>query len=264
MVTASSHPGGVQLRRRSEPLCRTDCGRRPRSPGAVCPGLHRAAVSECGAPESTGTEIDHAGAGRCAGRRFRMRLVRQRVDRRTWQQDGFPGNPFQPVPGHGRAEPAGAPRGLPESRADDPERPAVSSPRSCMPWGWWMCWPNREKASRRYTTTSGVKPAQGTARWRCAACATKFQPIAYAELMRVADIWVDAALRLEAKDLRMMERLVSRQTGKAETRKRQRISCAQRVVCWPGRQPVRSGRGPAQPALPPVCRAPGWLRVRTA
>jgi DSF synthase len=28
---------------------------------------------------------------------------------------------------------------------------------------------------------------------------------------------VDAALRLEAKDLRMMERLVSRQTGKAET-----------------------------------------------
>jgi DSF synthase len=43
------------------------------------------------------------------------------------------------------------------------------------------------------------------------------QPIAHDELMRIAEIWVDAALRLEAKDLRMMERLVSRQTGKAET-----------------------------------------------
>ena len=44
----------------------------------------------------------------------------------------------------------------------------------------------------------------------------EIQPISYAELMRVADIWVDAALRLEAKDLRMMERLVARQTGKAD------------------------------------------------
>jgi DSF synthase len=43
------------------------------------------------------------------------------------------------------------------------------------------------------------------------------QPILHDELMRIAEIWVDAALRLEAKDLRMMERLVSRQTGKAET-----------------------------------------------
>lgn len=43
------------------------------------------------------------------------------------------------------------------------------------------------------------------------------QPIAHDELMRIAEIWVDAALRLEAKDLRMMERLVARQTGKVET-----------------------------------------------
>lgn len=42
----------------------------------------------------------------------------------------------------------------------------------------------------------------------------EIQPISYGELMRITDIWVDAALRLEAKDLRMMERLVSRQTGK--------------------------------------------------
>jgi DSF synthase len=45
----------------------------------------------------------------------------------------------------------------------------------------------------------------------------EIQPISYAELKRVTEIWVDAALRLEAKDLRMMERLVSRQTGRAET-----------------------------------------------
>ena len=44
----------------------------------------------------------------------------------------------------------------------------------------------------------------------------EIQPISYAELMRVTEIWVDAALRLESKDLRMMERLVSRQSGKAE------------------------------------------------
>ena len=42
------------------------------------------------------------------------------------------------------------------------------------------------------------------------------QPISYDELMRITEIWVDAAFRLEPKDLRMMERLVSRQNGKAE------------------------------------------------
>ncbi len=40
------------------------------------------------------------------------------------------------------------------------------------------------------------------------------QPVNYDELLRITEIWVDAALRLESKDLRMMERLVSRQTGK--------------------------------------------------
>lgn len=41
------------------------------------------------------------------------------------------------------------------------------------------------------------------------------QPISHAELIGIVDLWVDAALRLEAKDLRMMERLVSRQNGRA-------------------------------------------------
>jgi DSF synthase len=44
----------------------------------------------------------------------------------------------------------------------------------------------------------------------------ELQPVSRAELIRVTEVWVDAALRLEAKDVRMMERLVSRQTGKAE------------------------------------------------
>jgi len=42
------------------------------------------------------------------------------------------------------------------------------------------------------------------------------QPIAHSELMRIAEIWVDAALCLEPKDLRMVERLVSRQNSKVE------------------------------------------------
>lgn len=43
------------------------------------------------------------------------------------------------------------------------------------------------------------------------------QPIIYDELVRIAELWVDAALRLEVKDLRMMERLVARQDAKSVT-----------------------------------------------
>ncbi len=41
-----------------------------------------------------------------------------------------------------------------------------------------------------------------------------FDPISYEELIGITRIWVDAALRLEPRDIRMMERLVSRQTEK--------------------------------------------------
>ena len=41
------------------------------------------------------------------------------------------------------------------------------------------------------------------------------QPIVYDELVRIAELWVDAALHLETKDLRMMERLVARQNTKS-------------------------------------------------
>lgn len=40
-------------------------------------------------------------------------------------------------------------------------------------------------------------------------------PVSYQELLDITTIWVEAALRLEKRDLRMMERLVSRQNSKA-------------------------------------------------
>lgn len=39
----------------------------------------------------------------------------------------------------------------------------------------------------------------------------RYHPITYRELMDITEIWVDAALKLEPKDLRMMERLVRAQ-----------------------------------------------------
>jgi len=40
-------------------------------------------------------------------------------------------------------------------------------------------------------------------------------PVTYDELEKITNIWVDAALQLGNKDLRMMERLVKRQSAKA-------------------------------------------------
>jgi DSF synthase len=40
--------------------------------------------------------------------------------------------------------------------------------------------------------------------------------ISYKELVDIATVWADAAMKLTSKDLRMMERLVRRQTAKAE------------------------------------------------
>ena len=37
-------------------------------------------------------------------------------------------------------------------------------------------------------------------------------PITYDELLKIVEVWVDAALKLNSRDLRMMERLASRQT----------------------------------------------------
>lgn len=43
----------------------------------------------------------------------------------------------------------------------------------------------------------------------------RIEPVSHEELMDITAIWVDAALRIEQKDLRMMERLIARQGGKA-------------------------------------------------
>ena len=41
--------------------------------------------------------------------------------------------------------------------------------------------------------------------------------IDYAELIDVVEIWVDSALRLNIRDLKLMQRLVSRQNGLGES-----------------------------------------------
>lgn len=40
----------------------------------------------------------------------------------------------------------------------------------------------------------------------------RINPVSYEELMAITEIWVDTALRLQSRDLRMMERLVSKQS----------------------------------------------------
>ena len=42
-----------------------------------------------------------------------------------------------------------------------------------------------------------------------------YNPLTKKELIDAAAIWVETAFKLEAKDLRMMERLVARQSAKA-------------------------------------------------
>jgi DSF synthase len=44
------------------------------------------------------------------------------------------------------------------------------------------------------------------------AAKNRTNPITYRELMDIADIWVSAALRLQPRDLRMMDRLIARQS----------------------------------------------------
>jgi DSF synthase len=49
----------------------------------------------------------------------------------------------------------------------------------------------------------------------------RFHPVTYEELLDITNIWVDAALNLERKDLRMMERLVKAQDKRIEKSARQ-------------------------------------------
>jgi len=56
------------------------------------------------------------------------------------------------------------------------------------------------------------KARNGIAAFRAARKCTN--PLSYEELKEVTKIWVDAALKIRDKDLRMMQRLVNRQTAK--------------------------------------------------
>lgn len=44
----------------------------------------------------------------------------------------------------------------------------------------------------------------------------RIEAVTYEELLDITEVWVDAAMHVEAKDLRMMERLIVRQGGKQE------------------------------------------------
>jgi DSF synthase len=50
-------------------------------------------------------------------------------------------------------------------------------------------------------------------------CRRHTNPISYEELMKITEVWVDAALRLQEKDLKMMGRLVRSQIRQQEARK---------------------------------------------
>lgn len=60
------------------------------------------------------------------------------------------------------------------------------------------------------------------------------QPVTRQELLAITEIWVDAALRIEAKDLRMMERLASRQGGKIAAGKPEGAASTAAQACLAG------------------------------
>ena len=47
-------------------------------------------------------------------------------------------------------------------------------------------------------------------------CRQHFQPVTYEELLNITTVWVNAALRLEERDLKLMSRLVSSQTKRVK------------------------------------------------
>jgi DSF synthase len=48
------------------------------------------------------------------------------------------------------------------------------------------------------------------------ACRQHFQPVSYEELLDITNVWVNAALRLEERDLKLMSRLVSSQNKRVK------------------------------------------------
>lgn len=64
----------------------------------------------------------------------------------------------------------------------------------------------------------------------------EFQPVSHAEMRNVVAVWVDAALLLENRDLRMMARLVRAQDRLLETRSRDDAMID--AICAPGEEVV--------------------------
>lgn len=56
------------------------------------------------------------------------------------------------------------------------------------------------------------------------------QPISHEEIRRVTELWVEAAMRIEQKDLRMMERLIARQGGKPGTAEAESVAAGARLA----------------------------------
>ena len=56
------------------------------------------------------------------------------------------------------------------------------------------------------------------------------EPISHEQIFKITEVWVDAALRIEAKDLRMMERLVAKQGSKAPPADRESVEPDARLV----------------------------------
>ncbi len=57
----------------------------------------------------------------------------------------------------------------------------------------------------------------------------RFEPIEYIELLDIVNIWADAALGLEEKDIKMMKKLVKTQSSKSEKMLRLRTKQDRRI-----------------------------------
>ena len=69
-----------------------------------------------------------------------------------------------------------------------------------------------ERAIYRYIAEEGKRRNGHRALREAMKC---YNPVTYEELMQIATVWVDAALRLNDRDLRVMQRLVMRQSMKS-------------------------------------------------
>ena len=122
-------PGHLEPGRRPRAVYQADP--RPCRKGAprLCLRLHRRDLPE---PDQDGAAAPHhrAGSGRRPGRRVRTRPDQRRDHRRARQQAGPAGSAVQPVPGHGRLQPAVSPTGWRARPAVDPERPGVRGARA--------------------------------------------------------------------------------------------------------------------------------------